>query len=315
MSEKTAAMLIGFGGPQNMAEVRPFLESVLEGIPIRPERFDEVLRHYEAVGGTSAYNSVTTRQKEALEAWLVSQKVAMPVGVGFRHSMPTFRDTFEIFKKQSVKKAIGFVLASFRSSASFEKYQAKMIEAQQQAGAEQIRVVYTDSFAQNPLYFEAQAEKAAEAMKSFSEKEKQETHLLFTAHSIPAATCEKSCEAKTQWTCYGSQFCEASAWIAQRLGFENQWSTAYQSRSGNPKDLWLEPDIKESLRRLESKKYKRVLFIPVGFLCDHMEVIYDLDIEAKQWCEGLGLKYFRASTVADHPKFIEMMGRQILEKV
>lgn len=303
MKEKTAVLLIGFGGPQGMAEVRPFLESVLEGVKIPPQRFEEVLKHYEAIGGVSSYNAVSYRQKEALEGWLASQNVTLSVGVGFRHSRPGFREVFESFKKEKVKKVVGFVLASFRSFPSFGKYQAKIEEAKRGTGTENIPVVYTESFAGHSSYLEAQAAQAGKILSSFTEEEKKQTYFIFSAHSIPVDPS------------YASQFEEASVRIAQSLGLEKNWSAAYQSRSGNPKDPWLEPDVRDVIRGLDVKKFKRVFLVPVGFLCDNVEVIYDLDTDAKKYCEDAGLKYFRASTVSDHPKFIEMMGRQVLEKV
>ena len=313
MKEKTAALLIGFGGPQGMAEVRPFLESVLEGVRIPPQRFEEVLHHYEAFGGVSAYNAVTYRQQKALERWLNSQNSPLPVAVGFRHCPPSFREVFRAFKKEGVKKVVGFVLASFRSFASFEKYQAKILDGRREAGAENIEIVYTDSFAANTLYLEAQADEVKKTLRSFSEAEKHTTYFLFSAHSIPVVVSEQS--ISSHGASYASQFLAAGASIAGMLGLNDHWSVAYQSRSGNPHDPWLEPDVKDVVARLDTKKFERVLFIPVGFLCDNVEVVYDLDTEAKKSCEEHGFGYFRASTVADHPKFIEMMGRQILEKL
>ena len=305
--DKTAALLIGFGGPQNMEEVRPFLDSVLEGVKIPSQRYQEVLHHYEVIGGISYFNTITYRQKEALEKWLSSLGHVLPIGVGFRHSQPGFREAFEILKKAGVKKVVGFVLASFRSFSSFEKYRAKISEAQRAVGAEDIQIAYTDPFAGNPFFWEAQAGQVRETIKAFTEEEKHTTYFLFSAHSIPIAVPGQAV--------YSAQFQEAAAGIAKLLKLEKNWSIAYQSRSGNPKDPWLEPDFKEVIRNLDKEKFNGVLLIPVGFLCDNVEVVYDLDIEAKQACEAGGFKYFRASTVADHPKFIEMMGRQILEKV
>lgn len=301
MKEKTAALLIGFGGPQGMDEIRPFLKSVLEGVPVPAERVEEVAHHYELFGGKSPYNAISLAQKNALEKWLVSQKVSLPVKVGFRHSSPSFRDAFETFQKEGVTKVIGLILASFRSYSSFEKYQLRLSEAQKAAGAGSIRVEYTESFAADPLYFEAQAEQVRKVLGK-----EDGTFVLFSAHSIPTAMSDQSG--------YARQFSEAASAIAARLGLQN-WAIAYQSRSGNPRDPWLEPDVKEVIAGLDRKKFKNVLLVPVGFLCDNVEVLYDLDIEAKKACEDHGFLYLRASTVTDHPKFIEMMGRKVMEKL
>ena len=296
-----------------MPEVRPFLESVLEGIRIPQERFDEVLHHYEIFGGVSSYNVVTSRQQKALESWLAAQGASLPVNVGFRHCQPSFREVFENFKKNDIKKVIGFVLASFRSSSSFEKYRSRIEEARRQAGADDILVTFTDSFASDTSYLEAQADEIRKVLRNFSAEEKRSTYFLFSAHSIPVAMSEKS--AVDHGASYASQFLAAAGTIAGFLDLGNNWSAAYQSRSGNPRDPWLEPDVRDVIRGLDKKKFKRVMLIPVGFLCDNMEVVYDLDTEAKQVSEESSFGYFRASTVADHPKFVEMMGRQILEKL
>ena len=306
--KKTAALLIGFGGPTNNSEVRPFLESVLEGISIPPQRFDEVLRHYEVIGGVSPYNAVTAVQKNALEEWFLARNVSLPVGVGYRHSTPALKDAFETFKRYGIEKVIAFILASFRCYSSFEKYQLKAAEAMAAAGAQGIELVYTDPFFDNALYLQAQTERVLEITASFSDEQKSRTYFLFSAHSIPVPMSEKSG--------YRTQYTAAAAKIAKRLGLAaEQWFPAYQSRSGSPGDPWLEPDIRSVIGGIDTTRFSCVTLIPVGFLCDNVEVIFDLDVATKGSCETRGLGYFRASTVTDHPKFIEMMGRQILDKV
>ena len=312
--KKTAALLIGFGGPTHPLEVKPFLRSVLEGITISKERLREVERYYMVVGGISLFNQVTHRQKEGLELYLKSRGVSLPVGVAFRHSAPTFLDAFQTFEKFKVEKVVGFVLASFRSRVSSERYHQKMEEGRTLARAHSMDVCYTNPFDQSPLYFEAEMERVREVWDRWSAQEKETTFVIYTAHSIPTLMCEKSC-LENQMRCYGFQFYEAAGALSRRLNIKQNWAIAYQSRSGNPKDFWLEPDVKDVIGRLDTSQFKRVLCVPIGFLCDNVEVVYDLDIETKQSCEKSGLQYFRAATVGDHPKFIEMMGRQILEKV
>ncbi len=312
--KKTAVLLIGFGGPTSPEEVKPFLQSILEGANIPAARLQEVERHYKVIGGVSPFNSITQGQKKALEGYFQSYGKSLSIGVAFRHSTPTFVDAFQTFKKFGVQQVVGFVLASFRSFVSLQWYHQKVEQGRTLADAGVIDVCYTDPFDQNPLYFDAQTERVHEVWDSWSPAEKASTFVIYTAHSIPASMCEQSCQ-ENQIRCYGSQFYEAASSVSRRLNLRKNWAFAYQSRSGNPKDLWLEPDVKDVIYQLDANKFKRVLCVPVGFLCDNVEVIYDLDIEAKQCCEKSGFQYFRASTVSDHPKFIEMMGRQILEKI
>ena len=192
MSKKTAALLIGFGGPTARSEVRSFLESVLEGTSIPPQRFDEVLHHYEAIGGVSPYNAVTAVQKNALEEWFLARGVALPVGVGYRHSTPAFKDAFEIFKKYGIEKVVAFILASFRCTSSFEKYKLKVAEALRAAGASGIELVYTEPFFDNALYLEAQTDRVREITASFSEEQKHRTFFYFQRIRSPCRCPKKA---------------------------------------------------------------------------------------------------------------------------
>lgn len=312
-NKKTAALIIGFGGPTKAGEVQPFLQSILEGSAIPPSRLEEVTRHYEVIGGCSPFNAVTLKQKEALERYFTSRSMALPVGVAFRHSTPTFKDAFEMFKKFGVRKVVAFVMASFRSFVSSEWYREKALQGRALAQAETIEIVYTEAFDRLPLYLGAQADRIHSLWSSRRPKEKEETVVIYTAHSIPASMCEQSCRENKN-RCYGSQFYEAATTLSERLGLKN-WFCAYQSRTGNPRDRWMEPDVKEVIQTIDTKKFKSVLLAPIGFLTDNVEVIYDLDIEARDCCLRQGLEYLRVPMVADHPKFIEMMGSQILEKI
>ena len=313
-NQKTAALLVGFGGPTRASEIRPFIQSVLEGAPIPPQRFEEVVRHYEAIGGVSPFNSITYRQKEALERYLGSQKEDLNVAAAFRHSTPDFQDAFEAFKRHGIQKVVGFVLASFRSSTSLQRYRQKVLQGRRSAGAENIEIDFTDAFDHEPFYREAQRARVEETWGAWSAQEKSSTYVIYTAHSIPMLMCENSCRENDD-RCYGAQFYETAREISSKLGLGKNWTYAYQSRSGDPNDLWTEPDVKDVLRRLDPKKFSRVLLVPVGFLCDNVEVLYDLDVEAKEAAKNAGFGYLRASTVTDHPKFIEMIGSQVLRKI
>jgi len=306
MSKKTTALLIGFGGPTRPEEVRPFLESVLEGIKIPEERFSEVLHHYDAVGGTSFYNSITYKQKEALESWFKEKRLNIEVEVGFRHSTPSFKDAFRSINESGAQRIIGFVLAPFRCYSSFEKYQESVERDRDASGAAKLSLTYTENFYSHPLFIKAQTERVLEVLRYFRKEERKQTFFIFSTHSVPAAISQKDG--------YDVQFKKTSSLIAEGLALKDNWSVAYQSRSGNPRDAWLEPDVKKAVALLDKEKFRNVVVIPVGFLCDNVEVRYDLDIEVRQTCEERALKYFRAPTVGDHAKFIEMAGKLILEK-
>ena len=306
MKTAQAVMLIGFGGPERPQEVRPFLESVLKGVKIPQARFEEVRRHYELVGDVSPYNSITYKQKEALEAELLKREILLPVVVGFRHASPSIADALGNLQKQNVKKVIGFVLASLRSYASFEKYAERVEEAKKEASAEAMEFIYTEPFHENPLFIEAQTDEISKIVEKIDPAELPKTFFIFSAHSIPAAMAEKSG--------YDKQFEKTTALIAGKLNLLS-WSVAYQSRSGNPRDPWLEPSVEKTIQSVDRSKYKNIVLVSAGFLCDNVEVIYDLDYECQNLCKSLGFSYFRAKTVTDHPRFIHLVADLIQAKL
>lgn len=303
--KKTAALLIGFGGPRRIEEVKPFLESVLRGVQIPQERFDEVMLHYEIIGGVSPYNEITELQRAALCDWLKSRGTDLPVFIGYRHSFPSFEDTFRELKEKGYQRIIGFVLSSFRTYASFEKYKERLEEGRAAAGAE-IEVLYTKPFYNDLHFIDAQSKRVEELLEDWNPAEEPETFFLFTAHSVP--------ETMSTESSYDAQFAEAASLVARRLDLKF-WDICYQSRSGRPQDPWLGPDVKERIQKINQDRFKNLVLVPIGFLCDNVEVLYDLDVEAKRQAEQLGFKFARAKTVMDHPKFIAMIGERILERI
>jgi len=311
--KKTAVLLIGFGGPRNLDEVRPFLASVTGGTNIPEARIQEVYHHYELIGGKSLFNEVTERQRSALEKELRSRGIELAVGAAYRHSTPSFKDAFEQFKRFGVERVLCVVLSSFRSFASRGKYLENIALAQSQAQAGNLEIVHTSSFELDPSYIGAQTDRVREIWNLFSNDRKKQTRVFFTSHSIPTAMDDKSA-AENGGMSYSGQFESASAKIAGFLGLP-RWEVCYQSRSGNPKEPWLGPDVCEVITKLHPDAGKGVLLVPVGFLCDNVEVVYDLDYEARKAAEGRGLDYRRAGTVSDHPKFIKMLADKVMEKL
>ncbi len=300
-SKKTAVFLAGFGGPEKPSEVRPFIERVARGAKISAERLREVERHYEQVGGVSDYNKITFRQQKALDQCLKKKGLPVKVFAGFMHSKPGFTEVFSELEKKGFRRVLIFVLSAFRSYPSFEKYQERLAEAQQSAAAAsggKIEILYANSFHKDPLFTEAVSQRILEVTKKLSLSEWSKTHYLFTAHSIPLDWAEKSE--------YAEEFHESAECVAKKLNL-GSWDVAYQSRSGPAEYPWLEPDVNQAIRALPKGKFTRVVLVPIGFLCDNVEVTYDLDIQAKKTARASGLHYSRALTVMDHPVFIEMI--------
>ena len=302
--KNTAMLLIGFGGPESEAGVRPFLDSVLEGIKISEKRYQEVLHHYEIIGWHSPYNSEVLKQKEALERHFASDGLNLPVFAGFRHVKPSFQDVFERIKANGIQKVVGFVLSPLRSYASFEKYQERVDRGKEAAGASGIEVAYTEAFYAHPLFIFAQASRIRETASKFPTGDK--TFFLFSAHSIP--------EEMSRRSDYAGQFREICRLAAAAAGVEH-WDLAYQSRSGNPRDPWLAPDVKDRIPEIAAKGFKNLVLVPAGFLCENVEIMYDLDVEAKQCASENGLCYFRTAAVWDHPDFMRMTAELVAQKM
>ena len=290
-----AVLMIGFGGPTRADEVRPFLDNVLRGRPIPRERYEEVAHHYDLLGGRSPYNDLTMRQAAACARSSRKRKPSVPVAVGMRNWQPYVADTLRDLADGGARRVLGFIMAAHRSEASFERYQATVNDARVALGEGAPEVVYPEPWHDHPLFTTAVASRAREAYSRLDFPDRSRARLIFTAHSIPLAMAQAGP--------YVEQLTQSARIVAADLGIDT-WQFAYQSRSGSPRDAWLEPDIKETLRSLDAKI---AVVVPIGFLCDHVEVLYDLDIEAAQVARAAGIRMERAPTVGDHPLFIEMM--------
>ena len=290
-----SVLMIGFGGPTRADEVRPFLDTVLRGRPIPRERYEEVAHQYDLLGGRSPYNELTMRQAAALRAELAKRNASVPVAVGMRNWEPYVGDAMRMLGDSGARRILGFIMAAQRSEASFERYQETVNDARAAIGDAAPEVVYPEPWHDHPLFIAAVASRAREAFARLEFLARPRARLIFTAHSIPLAMANAGP--------YVEQLTQSARMVAAELGVDT-WQFAYQSRSGSPRDAWLEPDIKETIRNLDAKA---AVVVPIGFLCDHVEVLYDLDIEAAEIAREVGLRMERAPTVGDHPLFIEMM--------
>lgn len=282
-------LIIGFGGPTKPEEIRPFIANVTRGIPIPEERLKEVEHHYHAVGGFSPYNQHTFQLVNQLRAKLTEKSISLPLFVGMRNWQPLLKETMLEIKQKGLKRGLGVILAPHRSDASYEKYIRAVDEAKE---SYPVDYEYLGTWYDQPGFIDAQAEEVQKVLKN------NETPVIFTAHSIPIEMAQKSR--------YAEEVMASSEAVAKKLGLK-KWQLAWQSRSGSPRQPWLEPDVLQGIRDLKGKGEHAVTLVPIGFLCDNVEVLYDLDIEAKQEAEKLGMKYSRASTVHDHPRFVEML--------
>ena len=304
-----AVLVIAFGGPQGPADVRPFLANVLRGRRVAPERVEEVAHHYDLFGGVSPLTALTKRQAALLQERLQERDVPLPVYLGMRNWHPYLQDTLEQMSRDGVRRAVGFIAAAQRSYSSCTQYRENVAAARAALAAKglaDVEVTYVGDWHTHPGFVDANADNIEEALARLPPRVRDRARIIFTAHSIPVAMAERSL--------YQRHLEESSTAIAARLGRED-FTLVYQSRSGRPEDPWLAPDVCDYLREEHRKGLAAAVLSPVGFLCDHIEVLYDLDVEAANLCRELPLPMARASAVNDHPRFVDAMADAVLQTV
>ena len=298
MTGPDSVLLIAFGGPEKPEDIRPFLKNVAEGRAIPPERLEEVAQHYEAIGGRSPINDLTRLQAEGLRRALRRENRFERVYVGMRNWHPYLHESLAEMKRNGHLRALGIILSSFQTEASWDRYVTDVAGARARVGAGCPEVAFAGQWADHPLFLDAMVDRARTALEEVAAERRAGAALIFTAHSVPVDMAKDSP--------YSAQIQAATATIAGRLGHQ-RWLLAYQSRSGSPREPWLEPDIGDVLRALGHEGVTDAVVAPIGFVCDHVEVLYDLDIEARRIARESGLTLHRAKAANDHPAFIEML--------
>ena len=299
-----ALLVVSFGGPEGMDDVIPFLENVLRGRNVPRERMMQVAHHYELFGGVSPINQQNRELIAAVEEELETNGPRIPIYWGNRNWQPLLPDTMRQMAADGVKNALAFVTAAYSSYSSCRQYLQNISDAQAAVGPTAPRVEKLRAFYNHPLFIEANVGQIRVALDQLDEQ--RDVQLVFTAHSIPesmAANCD-----------YVAQLTQTGGVIAQSLGIEN-WKLVYQSRSGSPAQPWLGPDVSDHLRDLRSVGITKVVVAPIGFVSDHMEVVYDLDVEARKVAEEIGMKMVRARTAGTHPAFVRMIRELIVERI
>jgi len=303
MTDYDALLVVSFGGPEGMEDVIPFLENVLRGRNVPRERMLQVARHYELFGGVSPINQRNRDLIAALEQELEANGPRLPIYWGNRNWHPLLPDTLEQMKADGIENALAFVTSAYSSYSSCRQYLQNISDAQTQVGPGAPRVEKLRVFYNHPLFIEANVDHIRTALDQLGAKD---VYLVFTAHSIPesmAANCD-----------YVKQLNETGMLIAQALKVD-KWQLVYQSRSGSPMQPWLGPDVTDHLRALHQEGVRNVVLAPIGFVSDHMEVVYDLDVEARKVADEIGLHMVRAATAGTHPSFVKMIRELILERM
>ena len=306
-----ALLVVSFGGPEKEADVIPFLENVLRGKDVPRERMLAVAEHYCHFNGQSPINEQNRKLIAALEQELTSHEIQLPVYWGNRNWHPLLVDTFEQMKKDGVKRALAFMTSAFSSYSGCRQYRENISVAREAVGDGAPAVDKLRVFFNHPGFIEAVVDHTVAGFRQLAEPERSGAELLFTAHSIPLSMAQTSK--------YQVQLEEASRLVAERVAKERggraDFRLVYQSRSGPPTQPWLEPDILDSLKKYSEGGGKGpVVIVPIGFVSDHMEVLYDLDTEARDLCAQLGLRMVRVPCAGTHPRFVSMIRELIVER-
>jgi ferrochelatase len=303
-----AILIVGFGGPEKPDDVMPFLENVTRGRNVPRERLLEVAEHYHHFGGVSPINEQVRALIAALRPELDERGITVPIYWGNRNWHPLLADAMQAMTDARIKHALGVVLAAYSSYSSCRQYREDIARARETVGPDAPIVDKMRVFYNHPDFIAANADRVRDAFDRIPPNLRDSARIAFTAHSIPSAMAAH-CDYEKQLT----ETCRLVA-EAVRIG-PDRWKLVFQSRSGRPTDPWLEPDILDHIRALHGQGVRALVIHPVGFLSDHVEVLFDLDEEARQECDRLGLTMARSATVGTHPRFVAMLGELIAERI
>ncbi len=319
-----AVLVIAFGGPHAPADIRPFLENVLRGRRVAPGRIDEVAHHYDAVGGRSPITELTLRQAQGLEARLREASVALPVVVGMRNWHPYLTDTLASLSRAGVRRVVGVIAAAHRSYSSCTQYRENVADARAalaNAGLPDVEITYVSDWYEHPSFVAANVDRVRTALGVLDPDLRDRARIICTAHSIPESMASRypyreQIERSTQLVMEALARDEPDAAPdSSRTARHLTHAVVYQSRSGRPEDPWLGPDVCDYLRDERQRGLEAAVIVPIGFICDHVEVLYDLDVEAADVCREIGLPMVRAQAVNEHPLFMDALADMVVRVI
>ncbi|MEQ1826161.1 MAG: ferrochelatase [Pirellula sp.] len=300
-------LFVSFGGPEGMEDVVPFLENVLRGKNVPRERMLEVVEHYKQFGGVSPINQQCRELIHAVRQECDRRQLSLPIYWGNRNWHPLLADTMRQMAADGRKRAIAFFTSMFSCYSGCRQYRENIAAAQLEVGEQAPFVEKVRKGFNHPGFIAAQKECLESALAKLPEEARSETTVLFCAHSIPKTMADHSR--------YEEQLRE-SARLVCKAASHSAWELVFQSRSGPPQQPWLEPDVCDRIEQLHTERgIKQIVVVPLGFVSDHMEVLFDLDHEAAELCKEKGIQFVRAETVHLHPRFVSMIVDLIEERI
>jgi protoporphyrin/coproporphyrin ferrochelatase len=306
-----AILIVSFGGPEGMDDVIPFLENVLRGRNVPRERMEEVAHHYALFDGVSPINDQNRALIAALRAELDAGDIHLPIYWGNRNWQPYLTDTIRQMANDGIRRAIAFVTSAYSSYSGCRQYRENIGQAQAQVGEDAPQIDKLRVFYNHPLFIQVNAEHLRAGLDQIPQERRANAQVVFTAHSIPTSMAQNSA--------YEAQLRETCRLVAEAADVDaTKWQLVYQSRSGSPSQPWLEPDILDYLRTLReggANSATDVVVLPVGFVSDHIEILYDLGTEARDLADEIGLNLVLVPTVGTHPNYIRMIRDLIVERM
>jgi len=297
-----ALLLLAFGGPRSLNEVGPFLNRIMKGRKPSPEQLERVKERYRLIGGASPLLKITQEQAKRLEKKLSERGHSFKSYVGMRYDHPMIEETMKEMLKDGIEEVIAVPMAPFQSRESTGAYIEEVKRVQKNMG-EMLKVSFVVGWHMHPLFLEAIREKVHEGLMAFTPEERKRVHLLFTAHSLPKSIVEKDPYAREIEECIKGVV----------GGLEHRaWGMAYQSKGGGPEE-WVGPDVESILTNLSIEGVQRVLIVPIGFVSDHIEILYDIDILYREKAKSLGMKLRRTTSLNFSEKFIEALAAIVEE--
>ena len=302
-----ALLLVSFGGPERSEDVLPFLENVVRGKRVPRERLLEVAEHYQHFGGASPINDQVRQWMRLLEPRLQAAGVHLPLYWGNRNWHPLLTDTIRQMADQGIRRALAWVTSAYSSYSGCRQYREDIQAACDVVGSRAPQIDKIRVFYNHPGFIEAQVARLREALAELPADDRRPTWVFYTAHSLPQSMADR-CQ-------YVQQLEETCRLVSERVGLP-RYRLVYQSRSGPPKQAWLEPDVCEAIERLQADEGPcGLVIVPIGFLSDHVEVLFDLDVEARAAAERCQLPMVRAATVGPHTAFVQMIRDLFLERL
>lgn len=307
-----ALLVQSFGGPEGMDDVMPFLRNVTHGRGVPEERLAEVAEHYRKFGGVSPINAQNRALIDALRAEFEQHGIGLPIYWGNRNWKPYVADAVRQMRDDGIQRALVFTTSATASYSACRQYREDLEQAVRVAGTGAAQLVKLRHYYDHPGFVAAQVDAVRRALDSLPADRRDTAHLVFTAHSIPLAMNDASGPRANGL--YAAQQHETARLVAEAVrGAGAEFDLAWQSRSGPPQVPWLEPDVNDQLKDLAAQGVRAVVVIPSGFVSDHVEVRWDLDVQARATAAALGLAFARAGTVGTHPAFVAAI-RELVEE-